>query len=70
MNMIPFVAKALYWSKEQKYEEQKYELFSNVGHDRYIWLSVFLSYFFSQSFVDLGAFWCHLSTCFEDKVFE
>ena len=28
---------------------------------------VFFRYFFSQSFVDLVAFWCHPSTCCKDQ---
>jgi len=35
-----------------------------------IWLPAFFSYFFCQSFVDSVAFWCHSSTCCEDKGIE
>jgi len=39
-----------------------------VSYDRRIWLPAFSIYFFSRSFVD--TFWCHPTTCCEDKGIE
>ena len=41
-----------------------------VCYDRCRWLSAFFSYFFCQSFVDSVVFWCHPSSCCEDKGIE
>jgi len=47
-----------------------YKLCFNAHFDRCIWLPAFLSYFFSQSFVDSSAFWCHHTTCSGNKGIE
>ena len=69
MNIAPFASKASYCSKDAL-QKCKSELCSNVSHDRCIWLPAFFSYFFSQPFVDLDAFWWHPCICCEDKGIE
>jgi len=51
-------------------QKGKSDLCLYVCYDRCIWLPVVFSYFFCQSFVDTVAFWCHPSTCCEDKGIE
>ena len=69
MNITLFASKSLYCSKGAP-QKSKPELCPYVGYDRCIWLPAFFSYFFCQPFVYSVAFWCHPSSCCEDKGIE
>jgi len=66
VDITSFASKSSYYNKSAL-QKGKSELSPYVNYDRCIWLSVFFSYIFCQSFVDSVAFWCHPSTCCEDK---
>ena len=69
MNITSFASKSSYCSKGAP-QKSKPELCPYVRYDRCIRLHAFYSYFFCQSFVHSVAFWCHPSSCCEDKGIE
>jgi len=69
MDITLFASKSSYCSKGAS-QKNKSELCPYVCYDRWVRLPAFFSYFFCQSFVYSVAFWCHPSSCCEDKGIE
>jgi len=67
----PQPSSAIYGAPSFTGNQSESKLCPYVCHERCIWLPAFFSYFFSASlFVSSVAFWCHPSSCCEDKGIE
>jgi len=70
VDITSFASKSSYGSKGQGAQKSKSELCPYVCYDRCIRLPPLFSYFFASFFVYCVAFWCHPSSCREDKWIE